>query len=292
MRTIPKPMLAVPMHKGTINSWTEWAIEEKFDGHRVVVMVTPTDVAAYKRPRHGKEMPRVTLPAHLDTVLRTMPCGVYDGELMGGDTSTDVVRLDLAGLLVFRVFDILEHDGTYVGAMSYDERRRLLVSIFKLCRPAAAVTLAESFFVSSQKDVTTFTKRVWDRGGEGAIIKHRTSPYQQGKRSTFWIKVKKCGHEVMTVVGFEPSRGTVRFPGHPFAIVVLEDAKGHHTTVKTKDDHELKKFEEEWTNAHRRGTDDPNKLHPALGRKLMIEYQDRTRDGGYRHPRWDRWDTE
>jgi ATP-dependent DNA ligase len=292
-----KPMLAMPMHKGKINDWSDWAIEEKYDGHRLIIYVNQDyDVQAYTRPRNragfpSKEMAERVLPEHLRAELGTLPTGVYDGELLGGGTSTDVTRLDLQSSLRVVLFDVPSHAGTY------DERRKALAKA--LGEPQASrryVTMTDSIRLSKQSDVEQIVKHVWARGGEGAILKRRASSYQPGKRSADWIKVKKCQHATLTVVGFEASRGTVRHPGHPFAVVRLRDDRGRETTVKTKDDHELRRFEEEWNKPWNgpRGVAGarPITSHPAIGRRLVIEYQDMTRDGDYRHPRWDRWEEE
>jgi bifunctional non-homologous end joining protein LigD len=297
-----KPMLAVPMTKGTINDWNDWAIEEKFDGHRLVVCVERDDeacaqrtirgvkVTAWTRPRKhagdvsGKSMNTRPLPAHLVANLSRLPAGVYDGELLGGETSTDVTRTDLAHTLRFVVFDVLQQDGQDVMTRSYDQRREILVSI--LHRAIGNVSLASAKVVTCQADVTRFVDEVWSRGGEGAILKRRAAPYRPGKRSPDFIKVKKLLTTVCTVVGFEATRGKVLNRG-AYATVVLRDDAGHETSVKTVDDAQLEEFNKQGAWAK-----NANVPHPAIGRKLRIEYQDIAADGGYRHPRWDRWEDE
>jgi ATP-dependent DNA ligase len=309
-----EPMLAKPMSKGNIVDWNDWAIEEKFDGHRLIVEVAPgVPPLAHTRPRKhagdvsGKSMNTKELPAHLASALAMLPAGVYDGELLGGETSTDVTRTDLAHTLRFVVFDVLRldrrgertPDDQNTMRLSYDDRRSLLESIFEpldadarrmFGQAIGPVSLAQNLALSCEADVTAFVKRIWDRGGEGAILKRRAARYQAGKRSPDFIKVKKCLTAVMTVVGFEATKGKVMNRG-AFATVVLEDAAGNRTSVKTKDDGEIASFNKDWERvassvAGARGR------HPAIGRQLRIEYQDWTPKGGYRHPRWDRWEDE
>jgi len=305
-----KPMLAVPMSKANITDWTDWIVEEKYDGHRLIVQVAhlhiwgaakpESNVIAWTRPRQhagatGKTMLERPLPSHLIKQLKVLPTGTYDGELVGGRTSTDVSRLDVQASLRFVVFDVLQHEGADQMSRPLDQRRRLLAAIFRQDDVDACehLMISTAIRVTCQDDVTKFVTEVWTQGGEGAILKRRAAPYQPGKRSPDFIKVKKLFTEVMTVVGFEATRGKVMNRG-PFATVVLEDSKGNRTSVKTVDDVELEKFNREWDQrssitTHR---DTPDTSHPALGRKLRIEYQDRTPDGGYRHPRWDRWEDE
>ena len=284
-----KPMLAVPVHKGNIRDYSEWAVEEKFDGHRLIVEVYQGGVRAWTRPRRhaggdGKTMATYELPLHLQEQLGRLPVGVYDGELLGGETSTDVRRTDLRETLCYVIFDVLQlwPEGSTMG-LPYSERRALLEDIFPGIRLLSHVSLAQSVNVTSEAEVVAFVTKIWMRGGEGGIIKRKAAFYQPGKRSLDFIKLKKLQTTVVTIVGFEPTRGTTMNRG-PFAIVVVEDAKGHRTTVKTRDDRELALF-------NTAGTGNPNH-HPAIGRKLRIEFQDWTPKGGYRHPRWDRWENE
>ena len=299
-----KPMLAVPMAKGTINDWNDWVIDQKFDGHRLIVEVTHSTVNAWTRPRKhagsdGKTMASKTLPPHLTADFLNMPPGIYDGELIGGATSTDVTRTDLAHTLQFVAFDYLgESESVSYVKRSYDVRRRALVELFDGATSCGSIILAQSAPLRCESDVALFVEHIWAQGGEGAILKRRAAPYQPGKRSPDFIKVKKLQTVVCTVVGFEASKGTVLNRG-AFATVLLEDAQGNKTSVKTKDDFELNRFNRAWetVTVHNKDRWSPDSLrdtstHPALGRKLRIEFQDFMPKAGYRHPRWDRWENE
>lgn len=299
MRPAPfAPMLAVPLEKAEVTNWNDWSIEEKFDGVRLIVEVTgdledgqpsyiTRGVYAWTRPRKhagsdGKTMASRQLPDHLMRAFAELPAGVYDGELLAGDTSTDVTRTDLQHELRFVVFDVLRLLDMNATRLTYTQRRALLQDMNAHGMFSGPLTLATSHPLTCQDDVSGFVNVVWKRGGEGAIIKRNNAPYAAGKRSPAFVKVKKLNTTVCTVVGFEATRGTVMNRGQ-YAKVLLEDVNGNRTSVKTKDDLELAKF-----NKH---TGSPA-THPALGRKLRIEYQDWTPRGGYRHPRWDRWEDE
>lgn len=299
-------MLASPMSKADIKNWNDWALEEKFDGHRLIVQVgrgSKREVTAWTRPRKhagdvsGKSMSEKVLPPHLLEALARLPVGIYDGELLGGDTSTDVTRTDLAHTLRFVVFDVLRFGEANHNVMtdSYDLRRVILERIFADLEgwSKTSVILAQSIRVTCEADVTKLVTKIWEEGGEGAILKRRSSTYQPGKRSRDCVKVKKCLTAVLTVVGFEPTRGKVLNRGK-FATVILEDANGERTSVKTVNDAEIEAFNAQWDQRSSITThqDDPSTAHPAIGRRLRIEYQDWTPKGGYRHPRWDRWEDE
>jgi bifunctional non-homologous end joining protein LigD len=287
-----KPMLASPLSKGTIVNWKDWVLEEKFDGHRLLIEVARDgQVTAYTRPRRragvsSKTMATRALPRHLELALGALTPGVYDGECIGGTTSTDVTRLDLQKNLRFAAFDVLEMRGQSLTGQPWFERHVLLrEAIADLGVSQGPVFAVLSIGLERERDVTAFTERIWREGGEGAILKYRHALYHSGKRSPEWLKVKKLQTAVLTVIGFEASRGEIQNRG-PFAMVLLEDADGLQTSVKTVNDAELAKFEREAK------TVKPGAPHPAIGRSLRIEYQDRTRTEGYRSPRWDRWEEE
>lgn len=293
-----KPMLAAPRKRGTVTDWTDWVVEEKYDGNRWVVCVELGSVTAYTRPRSNGVMNLVNLPPHLVKELARLPNCVIDGEGLAGDISTDVKRNDLAHTLRFVVFDVLELHGARTTTYHYDARREMLERMFRSFK-GTHVRLSTSVPAISEENVTRCVKAIWAAGGEGVILKRRRSTYHVGKRTPDWIKIKRQEHAALTLVGFERSRGTVRFPRHPFAIVKLRDDDGNEATAKVRDDHELARIVNTW-----RGGIEGRALpldekeaarHPwvRMKRRLVIEFQQRTRDGGYRGPViWDRWEDE
>lgn len=289
-----KPMLASPMPEGFSIRPGEWAVETKFDGHRLLVEVSAgvqgqaglfTDGKTVRAwSRHG--LPRI-LPVHLMEALGQFPEGLYDGELLvPGLRSFGVTELTNSPALVFTVFDLLELLGHSLVAKPYDERRSYLAEMFNrehIQKLSKAVQLAQSQNVETMIMVRSICQAVWDADGEGLILKRRKSPYCSGKRSKDFIKMKQLRSAVLEVVGFAPGKGLIVDRG-PYAMVLLRDAEGQETSVKTLNDKELYRFQVDAA-ASELG-------HPAIGRKLRIEYQERTTDGSYRHPRWDRWENE
>jgi bifunctional non-homologous end joining protein LigD len=260
----------------------QFMVEEKYDGERIGVLVSSghDDLFTAKRitawSRYGLER---KLPTHLTQELAQLPDGYYDGELMvPGARSYGVKVLTNAALLQYFIFDALQLKGVEIMTMPYHERRqRLLENI----PDGNAVHLADSFYVGSWDDIISHRDAVWARGGEGLILKRITAPYLIGKRSKDWMKIKDLRHAILTVTGFVAGQSVKQNRG-PFAMVRLQDDDGNVITVKTKNDYELRRLESE-------SRQNP---HPRIGTKLVILYQERTPDGSYRHPRWDRWATE
>lgn len=293
MSFIP-PALASPLPDPFDPRPGEYAAEEKYDGIRLCVKIggRPRDllddrpVVAYSR--YGNV---INLPAHLVAELQAYPDGTFDGELYRpGKRSYGAKALVNQAHLVLAVFDVLEVAGRSCADVSYDDRRLLLAQL-----PVAeggSVLVAQSVNVETWDDVVKLREHVWAADGEGLILKRRTSTYRVGKRTKDWLKIKQLRSAVLTVVGFQAGRGTKVNRG-PYAMVVLRDGEGHTTTVKTKNDATLRELERQGDEALRGKFPDFTPLpHPALGRQLRIEYQERTPDGSYRHPRWDRWENE
>lgn len=277
------PMLASPMKEDVELVPFEWSVEEKFDGHRMCISVAATGkdlfggsaITAWSR--YGKER---VLPRHIIEALQVLPSGIYDGELLvPGKRSYGTAELVNAPNLVLMVFDVTELLGRDTTAEAYDRRRAYLEEIFKQRVVPIAVRLAESLPVKDFNEIAQYAKDVWRRDGEGAIVKRRASAYRVGKRDKSWMKIKTLRSAVLTLVGFAPGKMG------PHATQVLRDDEGYETTVKWKDLATLAYFDQ-----HEDGECRHEKT--CVGRKVRIEYQERTPDGSYRHPRWDRWEDE
>lgn len=297
------PMLAEPFTKavkrGVIGDFTHFALEQKYDGIRLVVyrgMVTG-DIDAFTRPRdNGTRFisQRDKLSPRLLKELSKLPYGyVIDGELLNGDVSTDVKRRDILDGQSFVVFDLLALAGSPVISFTYDERREALDILYaRVGFDPSLVRLAPSTPLKNEAHFKKLRDAIWRSGKEGVVLKRRSSVYHAGKRTLDWIKVKKVEHDALEVIGFERSRGDVMNRGR-FAIVRL---RGSHPnpktwpTVKTLNDEQLDKF-----NLAYGGLTDVGitAMLKAQRRMLVIEHFGRTREGGYRGPvLWDRWEDE
>jgi bifunctional non-homologous end joining protein LigD len=268
------PMLAAPLPDNFAPFPGAWIAEEKFDGHRIILEVTDVAPNLFHRKtvrawsRDGLDR---LLPAHLVDAAQNLPAGVFDGELLvPGRRSYGVTRLDLSTQLVYKVFDILEVSGRSATHLTWMERRHLLDAA--LVHRPAGIEASECRPVETSASITLFAEEVWARDGEGLILKDIRSAYEPGKRRKTWIKIKAVRHASLEVTGFRAGRlGAC-------SITCLRDEEGVETTVKTKDTATRTLIEV-----------DPGRY---IGRRLVIEYQERTPDGGYRHGMWDRWEDE
>lgn len=242
----------------------EWALEEKLDGHRCVVVVNG-GIQAWSRPRQGKQALPRELPPHILAQLRRFPAGVYDGELVAGSGKAwDVKRL--GSDLVLVLFDVLSAHGIDRTTSPYAVRRQALLTILGACLEPDQQAIST---VESLEPTWSRVQAIWDRGGEGAILKRLTSRYRPGARTDDWTKVKRQHHAVLTITGFEAGKLG------PFSILQARSDDGHDTTVRCRDMAMLKAVAAD-PNAH-------------LGRRIVITFQERTPSGSFRHGVFDHW---
>jgi hypothetical protein len=272
-----RPMLASPMPERL--EWdafdarfaSGWALEEKLDGHRVIVRVAGhgTEVSAFSRPAPNKPALTRALPPAMVEQFGTLGDGEYDGELVApSGKAWDVVVK--GAHLVFVAFDMLECKGRNVMPLSYEDRRSVLLDQLRplLAHPKQLSISTVLSLQPTWKEV----QAIWARGGEGAILKRLASPYQPGYRSPDWLKVKPEYTARLVIVGFEPGKSG------PYSAIRLRDGGGIETTVKTLGNQLLRDI-----------TAAPDTF---LGREVAITYQERTPAGLYRHGRFDHFTKE
>jgi ATP-dependent DNA ligase len=271
------PMLASPMPTDLQIPFDKFVVEEKLDGHRLIVRIggsgiqndlfmTGSPVRAWSRDGLSRVLPR-----HITDSLSQFPVCVLDGELLvPGKRSYGVTELSNAGDLKFVAFDILEMLNITVCDLAYHHRRAYLETMFnhESLQGLPGVGLAWSKSVENFEDIRETCREVWARDGEGLILKDRNSLYYPGKRpKNVWIKIKQLQSAVLTITGYE--YGLLG----PYAKVKLVDLEGNQIAVKVRN-----------TELRNRITANPNSF---IGRKLRVEFQERTPDSSYRHPRWD-----
>lgn len=232
-----------------------WILEEKYDGHRICLVITDL-VTAYSRQGNVK-----TLPAHLREACKLLPKGTYDGELyIPGMHSTDVTALHLQQKLKIVLFDMLR-----VGSLSAMDKpsqyRRQLLETATEFLEGDAITVAPQFTVSAEG-----LQKIWDRGGEGAVIK-KSCTYRAGKRAKEWIKFKKEQIGRGRITGFKAGKEA---GSTEHSIIVAVDRAGIEVRMKSLND--------EWRAAF------ATRSHEVIGKTIVFNYQEKTRDGRYRHP--------
>lgn len=186
------PMLLV--ERKAIPREAGWLYEIKFDGYRVLASTGST---ARLKSRGGIDatgwFPEVV------AAIADMPGGtVLDGEVCVLDEMgrSDFNRLHArarrkrwyegADLVVYCVFDILVDKGKDLRAAALEKRK---ASLARLLRTHSDRVL----HVTGVDDGRSLYQSALDLKLEGVVGKRHGSPYQDGVRSSNWIKVKRPG---------------------------------------------------------------------------------------------------
>lgn len=187
--------------------------EEKFDGARIVACVLRgVAVEAWSRPRAavggGTQPPcPKRLGARVRAALVRLPDGVYDGELVVPRIPWAVKgrgRLTDDESATVWLFDTMELLRESTVRLPWTDRRQLLEQA--VAHTTDPVRITEVLPVS-QRTVDS----VWHRGGEGVLLKDRSSSYEPGYRSHAWLKVKALATAVLTVTGFKAGLTAILF---------------------------------------------------------------------------------
>jgi len=193
-------MLASPDFRDG-KDYTEYLIEEKYDGVRCLVMVDEAgNISLWGRS--GKRFTNLEAAFKVSHTLQ--PQSVYDVELMGdtfyqlmGHLNTKAPAPPDAFYVV--QLDCIQWNGTYIGNVPYMHRRSFHHHTFKKSRVLSRVATA----VAIQRSLAF----ILNLGGEGLVIKRRDSLYHPGKRSRDWLKVLPYREMDVEVIGFETGEG-------------------------------------------------------------------------------------
>ncbi|HEY8739369.1 MAG TPA: non-homologous end-joining DNA ligase [Candidatus Dormibacteraeota bacterium] len=208
------PMLATPLKEAFDNP--KWSYEIKLDGFRTLALVRDGRVKLLSRRGVDatRQFPEL---AQLGVLVRSGDA-VLDGEVValdeegrpsfgllqertgwkGGRSSTSPHP---AIPILYYCFDILHDDGRSLLDVPLRERRRLLGARLL---DGPSVRLLDTF---SGDDGKLLFEAVRQQGQEGVLAKRLDSPYQPGKRSRDWVKIKAVRTQSCVVVGYTPPQG-------------------------------------------------------------------------------------
>jgi bifunctional non-homologous end joining protein LigD len=209
-----RPMLATPGER-LPQPDTQWGYEFKWDGVRVVAYVDGGRLRLVSRNDRDVTVSYPELRAMGEAIgVRTL---VLDGEIVAFDDDnrpsfgalqermhvSDAARarrLSQRTPVAYLAFDVLHLDGRPTLARPYEERRELLESL----ELAGDHWQTPSWFRGGGADVLDAAVRT---GLEGVVAKRLGSPYQPGRRSSDWVKVKHLRAQEAVVVGWTPGQG-------------------------------------------------------------------------------------
>jgi bifunctional non-homologous end joining protein LigD len=189
-----EPMKAVLSTLPPDSDDSNWAYEIKWDGYRTLCFVDGAMLRLQSSNRLDvtRKYPELSgLPGAVDAST-----AILDGELVvfdadGRPTFELMQRHETA--VVFQAFDVLSIDGHDVIAEPYERRRELLAGVLA----NGDCWTVPGHRIGGGRDLVAAAT---ERDLEGVMAKRLGSPYQPGKRTPNWRKVK-IRREVDVVVG-------------------------------------------------------------------------------------------
>ena len=226
-----EPMTAYECEKDNIPE-ENFIAEEKLDGHRALLFITPKGNRLFSRRISKKtgwfaentdSLPHIRdfkiSNEFYGTVLDgeiTMPTGVFaDVQGVTGALPETALQNQIEkGFAIINVFDILYYKGLNVQSFPLWERKKLLKKVVEAidnpcikeiisfatpetCRnyPELSLTCVNSF-----RDLL---EKMWEEGKEGLIIKDLNAKYEQ-KRSKSFLKLKEIQTYDVVIMGYQP----------------------------------------------------------------------------------------
>lgn len=200
---------------GDLPTGEGWTYEVKWDGMRALAFV---DGDALRVQSSNERDVTVSWP-ELDGLPQALPASaaLLDGELVAVDELTrpsfgrlqqrmhianraEALRRSADVPVSYVVFDLLHLDGHDLTALPLTDRRRLLDQVLEP---------GPSWRTSPWHDDGPALLDAADaRGMEGVVAKRLDSPYEPGKRTRLWRKVKVRRRQEMVVGGWLPGEGT------------------------------------------------------------------------------------
>lgn len=202
-------MLATPMDNLPNIDLAGYIAEEKFDGMRCQVHINESRVALYSRDLNDvthmfPELVEVFLQKQLKNT-------VLDGEICVYTNDTIQPFLSLQkrmGLkkpskailqkypVIFISYDVLYVNNTPVFDLKLPDRRKLLE---ELCSKHQ-IAITSQFDPLNERYLEERFKQALVHGNEGLMLKKIDSSYEYGHRGKSWLKVKKPGGSIDTVI--------------------------------------------------------------------------------------------
>jgi ATP-dependent DNA ligase len=236
-----QPMLAAePKSKGKVDqayierimSDPQWVAEEKYDGARYLAHFEADRVyftSRYTSVKTGQLVEKGENVPHLNKAVKELVGTVLDGEITTGWRSSDVTSImgslpeeairkqEEGGYVRYRVWDILFYKGRCVMDKPWGFRQTLThyaVEEWRKAKPSSPGVYV-THVVSVRDDKKQFLEQIWERGGEGIILKHQESPYvPDARKKEYWVKVKMHQTFDVVIMGFtKPEKWTTNVKG-------------------------------------------------------------------------------
>jgi bifunctional non-homologous end joining protein LigD len=222
-----KPML--PNLTFDVPEGEDWLFEVKYDGFRAILEMGET-VSLISR--NGKDLlplfPEIELflKTHIDQLKPYFPF-TLDGELvfLENPYKANFAAIQVRGRMRSRqrimekaqkaqcrllVFDVLELKGKSIKDREYQERKQILIDFFKKTGlPLSPDENDEKLvqFIPVFHNFHTIWENVVLYDGEGIVAKQLKGRWEDGKRTTTWLKYKNWKYVSCFITAYEKSNG-------------------------------------------------------------------------------------
>ncbi len=207
------PMLA---RAGSLPSDGEsFAFEIKWDGVRALAHSQPGSLRLL-----GRRLNDITAQyPELRRLGRALGAhsAILDGEIVAFDEHTrpsfsalqrrmhvtspaEAKRLSKSTPVTYMIFDLLWLDGHPLTSLPYSQRREQLAALDL----SGAHWQTPEHFLSDGRALLTASAQ---QGLEGIVAKRLSSPYEPGRRSSSWIKIKNTRRQEFLIGGWIPEKG-------------------------------------------------------------------------------------
>lgn len=202
-------MLASPLESRAVDNLDQYLAEEKFDGMRCQAHISTQKVELYSRDLNNithsfPEVVQFFLGRNLpDLVLDGEICVYKDNEIlpfqllqkrMGRKKPSKKVMEQYP--VLFIAYDLLYFDDRPIFEKTLLERRKILQELAREKR----LPISNQFEVTGEDNVEELFERALAHGNEGLMLKKKDSTYEYGQRRKSWLKVKKPGGTLDTVI--------------------------------------------------------------------------------------------
>ncbi|MGE5425852.1 MAG: DNA ligase D [Bacillota bacterium] len=204
MPTGIKPMLARRLDKPFDRKG--WIFEIKWDGYRALAEIYKGKVRLYSRngidlrhrfPQITKNLEELAIDAVLDGEIIAMKDGLPNFHALQDQASKAPI--------IYTIFDLLYLDGKDLRSLPLRERRARLQTLL----PTDNIIISEAIEEAGK----ALFKAAKNKGLEGIIAKDVDSTYQEGVRSSSWLKIKAIETQEAVIIGYTAPRGGRRYLG-------------------------------------------------------------------------------
>ncbi|HYK72768.1 MAG TPA: DNA ligase D [Pseudoneobacillus sp.] len=208
----------------------DWFYESKYDGFRCFCTINQNEILLMSRNEKTllPQFPEIEqfIKSIQDRLKAFLPI-VLDGEIvvLENDYKADFGLLQVRGRMrsekrileealkrpcKFLAFDVLSIKGKSLVGKYYIERKNALNDLFSLLLlPLHPSTERAELLqmIPSYKNFEELWEHIELSDGEGIVAKHKGSTWEEGKRSSFWIKYKNWKMVSCFVTAFDKENG-------------------------------------------------------------------------------------